>query len=106
MGTSGGTWSPLPANTLATFKALRKQCAEDLQTAYSDAHTNWSKESKKLAAMGRALEDLNEAWYADATEVHAGNTPEGQVIRSSVPTTYTPPPDKKTTPPTTPTSPA
>ncbi len=29
-------WAPLPANTLADFKALRLTCVESLQKAYSD----------------------------------------------------------------------
>jgi len=41
--------------------------------------------------MGRDLEDLNEAWYAEATKVFPAGTAEGDMIRSTVPTTYTPP---------------
>ena len=78
-------WVPMPANTLSAFKALRKQCAEDLQTAYSDARADWRTESGKLAQMGRDLEDTNEAWYADATRAFPAGTPEGDMIRGTIP---------------------
>jgi hypothetical protein len=83
-------WSPTTTNTLAAFKTLRKQCAEDLQTAFSDARTDWRAEVEKLNSMADALEQADEAWYADATRVFAAGTPEGDMIRSTVPTTYTP----------------
>ena len=85
-------WSPLPANTLGAFKDLRKQCAEALQTAHASANADWRKEAEKLADMARAVEDVNQAWYADATRVFPVGTPEGDMIRSTVPTTYSPPP--------------
>jgi len=95
----------MPANTLAAFKLLRKTCAEDLQTAYSDGKSAWRKEVESLGEMGRALEDANEAWYAAATAVFASNTPEEAMIRSTVPTTYSPPPAQPTTPPQAPVKP-
>ena len=93
-------WSPMPANTLAAFKILRKQCAEDLQTAYTDACSEWREQSGLLTEMGRKLEDINEAWYADATRVFPAGSAEGDMIRSTVPTTYTP---STSTPPPAPT---
>lgn len=96
------TWNPMPANTLAAFKTLRKTCAEDLQGAYSDAKSAWRKEVEKLGNAGRQLEDANEAWYAAATAVFASDTSEGAMIRSTVPTTYTPPAEKPPTPAPTP----
>jgi len=83
-------WSPTTTNTLAAFRVLRKQCAEDLQSAFSDAHTEWRSEVTTLNAMADALEQSDEAWYADATRVFAVGTPEGDMIRSTVPTTYSP----------------
>lgn len=91
------TWSPTTINTLTAFQALRKLCAEDLRTAFSDAHTGWRAEVTKLNAMANAMEQSDEAWYVDATKVFPAGTPEGDMIRSTVPTTYTPP-----TPPTPP----
>lgn len=66
-------WAPLPANMLAAFKTLRKACNEDYQTAYATAFAAWRKEAEKLAEMARALEDSNEAWYADATPDSKGS---------------------------------
>lgn len=91
------TWAPLPANTLDAFKQLRSNCNGDLKKKYSDAQAAWSKEAKKLASMAAALEDMNEAWYLDATKVFAPGTTEGDMIRGTVPTTYNPPPAKPAT---------
>jgi hypothetical protein len=44
----------------------------------------------KLEQMCSDLEDMNVAWYADATRVFAAGTAEGDMIRSTVPTTYVP----------------
>jgi hypothetical protein len=93
------TWNPTTTNTLAAFGVLRKQCAEDLQQAFSDAHTEWRKQVSTLNAMANAVEQSDEVWYADATRVFPAGTPEGEMIRSTVPTTYTP---STTTPPAAP----
>jgi hypothetical protein len=93
------TWNPLPANTLAAFKALRKLCEEDLKTAYADAFSDWRTKSECLAQLAAQLEDVNQAWYADATDVFSPQSPEGQMIRGTIPTTYNPPADKPKTPP-------
>jgi hypothetical protein len=83
-------WSPTTTNTLAAFQVLRKQCTDDLQTAFTDAHAEWRQEVGKLNALANDLEQSDEAWYADATRVFPVGTPEGDMIRSTVPTTYTP----------------
>jgi len=93
------TWSPTTVNTLAAFGALRKLCAEDLQQAFSDAHADWRKAVETLNGMANDLEQTDEAWYADATRVFAAGTPEGDMIRSTIPTTYVPPQPKTPTPP-------
>jgi hypothetical protein len=93
------TWSPMPANTFATFGPLRELCAENLQHAYTEKLTDARSAANCLSQMGRALEDVNEAWYADATRVFPAGTPEGDIIRSQIPTTYAPGPDKGTPPP-------
>lgn len=95
-------WSPLPANTLAAFKTLRNQCEEGLQTAYTNAHSAWREETGKLGGLVRAMEDLNQAWYADATQVFPAGTAEGDMIRGTIPTTYNPPPPAPPAPPTPP----
>ena len=47
--------------------------------------------------MAAELEQVNEAWYVDATVVFATGTPEGDMIRGTVPTTYNPPAPKPST---------
>ena len=95
-------WSPLPANTLPAFQTLRNQCEEGLQKAYSDAISAWREEAETLTDLGRQLEDINVAWYADATMIFAAGTPEGDMIRGTIPTTYSPPPPAPPTPPAAP----
>lgn len=96
-------WAPLPANTLAAFKTLRNQCEEGLRDAYSDAQSAWRKEVGRLAELVAAMEDINQAWYADATRVFPAGTPEGDMIRGTIPTTYHPPAPPPPAPPTPPT---
>jgi hypothetical protein len=69
------TWNPTTTKTLAAFKILRKQCAEDMQTAYSDARANWRAEVETLNSMANDMEQVDEAWYADATRVFPAGTP-------------------------------
>jgi hypothetical protein len=83
-------WVPVAGNTLAAFKTLRQQCAEDLQQAYADTQADYRQEAEKLADMADNLEQSNQAWYADATVVFPAGTPDGDMIRSTVPTTYNP----------------
>lgn len=88
------TWVPVEGNALPLFKVLRKQCAEDLQQAYTDAQADYRQEAEKLADMADSLEQSSQAWYADATAVFTAGTPDGDMIRSTVPTTYNPPSPK------------
>jgi hypothetical protein len=92
-------WAPLPANTLAAFKTLRNLCEEGLQDAYSDAQSAWRKEVGRLAELVAVMNDINQAWYADATKVFPAGTPEGDMIRGTIPTTYSPPPPTPPPPP-------
>jgi hypothetical protein len=96
------TWNPLPANTLPLFTALRLQCLESLQQDYKDKLSTWREQSGILAQLGRALEDINEAWYSDAEDVFPAGTAEGDMIRGTIPTTYVPPAPKPPTPAVTP----
>lgn len=84
-------WNPTTINTLAAFGTLRKLCAEDLRQAASDTHVEWRKQVGKLNAMADAVEQTDEAWYLDATKVFPADTPEGNMLRTNIPTTYTPP---------------
>lgn len=99
-------WAPVPMNTLPAFKVLRKQCAEDLQQAYADAQTAYRTEAEELNDMAAELEQTIEAWYADATAVFHAGSPDGDMIRSLVPTTYNPPAEKQSTATLSPASPA
>ncbi|MES2438818.1 MAG: hypothetical protein V4584_07120 [Verrucomicrobiota bacterium] len=83
-------WSPLPGLTLATFSTLRKEANESLKSAYSDARATWRDAAEKLGQLAADLEDSNQAWYADATRVFPAGTPEGDMIRGTIPTTYAP----------------
>jgi len=90
-------WAPLPANTLAAFQALRRECNEDFRTAHSDARAAWRKQAEKLNALASDIDDASVAWYADATRVFPAGTENGDMIRGTIPTTYSPPAEK--TPP-------
>ena len=90
-------WCPVPMNTLPAFKALRKQCAEDLQQAYADAQAEYRSAAEKLNDLAAGLEQTIEAWYADATAVFRDGSADGDMIRSMVPTTYNPPAEKPST---------
>ena len=83
-------WAPLPANTLPAFQALRKQCNEQLQADYATKQSALREAAETLSVMAADLEDVNQAWYADATRVFLVGTPEGDMIRGTVPTTYSP----------------
>lgn len=83
-------WAPMPANTLGAFKALRKSCNEEFKTDYSDARADWREDAEKLSQLGRDMDDVDVAWYADATRAFPEGTPEGDMIRGTVPTTYVP----------------
>lgn len=96
------TWSPMPANTFAAFGTLRLQCLEPLQHAYKEKLTAWRDVTNILNGLGRDMEDVNEAWYADACKAFGEGTPEGDMIRGTIPTTYNPPPPAPPTPPVTP----
>jgi hypothetical protein len=92
-------WAPLPANSLAAFRELRAQCAGELKTAYSNARATWRAEAEKLSAMVADLNDDIQAWYADATRIFLGGTPEGDMLRGTIPTTYAPKEKAPATPP-------
>ena len=88
-------WSPLPGVTLATFKPQRL-AAMGLLEGLTTKKTTWDAADEQLDAQGRALNGNCVAWYEAATTVFPAGTPEGDLIRSDIPTTYNPP----STPPT------
>ena len=69
-----------------TLKATMLQARSNLDDALDQYH-RWTVQGLSLA---RTLEDVNEAWYAAATAVFPAGTPQGELIRGQVPTTYTP----------------
>ena len=98
-------YAPLPGVTVAAFDTLRLQCLTTLQTDYNQKFSAWRDQVGILGRMAADLEQLLVAWYADATRIFDGGTPEGQMIRGTIPTTYdgagpatppTPPPNNPT----------
>ena len=88
-------WSPLPGVTLVTFKPQRL-AAMALIEALTSKKTTWDATDEQLNTQGHTLNGNCVAWYEAATIVFPAGTPEGDLIRSDIPTTYTPP----STPPT------
>ena len=86
--TEDGT-PPVPI-TLAVFKAQR-EAAGALLKPESDAQAAWSKQDKTLGEMCGALNQNSIPWYGSVTAVFPEGTTLGDMIRSTVPTTYTPP---------------
>ncbi len=84
------TWSPATTNTFAAFATLRKQCAENLKIAVENADATMTEENAKLKGLCAGLEDTNVGWYNDATHFFPADDPDGQMIRSTIPTTYVP----------------
>ncbi|MEO7934100.1 MAG: hypothetical protein ABIT76_13180 [Chthoniobacterales bacterium] len=100
---------PAPGKGLPEFKLLLDGAAGAGQTTtpmlatlkktYKAALTKWRRSAGVLNVLFARLEDECIAWYAEATKVFPEGTPEGDMIRSQVPTDYTP------TPPTPPVQP-
>ena len=80
---------PVPI-TLAVFQAQR-EAAGALLKPESDAQAAWSKQDKTLGEMCGALNRNSIPWYGSVTAVFPEGTTLGDMIRGTVPTTYTPP---------------
>jgi uncharacterized membrane-anchored protein len=87
---TGPEWAPTDANTYASYQALRNQCTE-LDAAFIAAYSAWRTQSEVLNQKTAALNDANVAWYAAATRIFSSGTAEGDMIRRSIPTLYSPP---------------
>lgn len=93
-------WVPLTGLTPAAFTALKVQIegvdnpggvsTPGLADLYDTKHGEWRAQVETADGLALALEDINEAWYAAATLVFPAGTPQGDLIRGQVPTTYTP----------------
>lgn len=84
------TWLPRPTQTLASFKTLRELCLA-LREPYSKSKQVWREATGSYNDMGESLNKLCKAWYEAATIVFPEGSPQGDMIRGTVPTTYTPP---------------
>lgn len=84
-------WVPTPGNTLAAFNTLIS-LSETQENAFKMEHTKWREKAEELNDFAEACEELCVAWYGAATTVFPEGTPQGDMIRSTVPTTYSPPP--------------
>ncbi len=82
-------WEPLPGVTVAAFGTLLSGSAAQ-KVSYTQKFTAWREASGELMSKAEALDDDCVAWYSDATTRFREGTPEGDLIRSTVPTTTGP----------------
>lgn len=82
-------WEPLPGVTAASFGA-QLAIGTAQKGAYAEKFTAWREASAALMSKAEALDDDCVAWYSDATVRFREGTPEGDLIRSTVPTTTAP----------------
>jgi uncharacterized membrane-anchored protein len=62
----------------------------ELDAAFIAAYSSWRAQSQILNQKAAALNDANIAWYAAATRIFPCGTAEGDMIRRSIPTSYSP----------------
>ncbi len=84
-------WVPVPGNTLVAFSTLIT-LSETQESVFKMEHTQWREVAEEFNVFAAATEELCVAWYGAATTVFPVGTPQGDMIRSTVPTTYVPPP--------------
>ena len=80
------TWEPMTGQTLALFKVLREE-GETCMEAYVAAKAAWRHETEGWNRLGEVIGQDCIAWYSVATQVFPEGTPEGDMIRGTVPTT-------------------
>jgi len=85
------SFTPATGDTLAAFKTQREGSLTTLR-AYQDARSDERAAAGDLRELGEALDDACVAWYLAATAVFPEGTAEGDMIRGTIPTTYSPPP--------------
>lgn len=83
-------WVPLTGVNLASFKTQRLAAGALLET-FTNVQASARGEATKLTQLKDQLSADCRAWYEAATNVFLEGTPEGDQIRSTVPTTYTAP---------------
>lgn len=84
-------WVPTPGNTLTAFNTLLATCFTQ-ENEFKQEHTQWREKAEEFNVFAAASEELCIAWYGAVTTVFPEGTPQGDMIRSTVPTSYNPPP--------------
>ena len=82
-------WALSTEVTLAHFNSLLASSLAR-QSAHGTALTAWRRAASELANKARVVDADNVAWYAEAIRRFPAGTVEGDMIRSSVPTTTRP----------------
>lgn len=101
------TWNPTQTNTLTALQTLRDTAIDPQGTDFSKAKTAWRTQAEIMNTQAAHLDQDCVSWYASAVKVFLAGTPEGDMIRGTVPTTTpvnhaatpTPIPATTTTPP-------
>ena len=83
-------WVPLTGVNLASFKTQRLAAGALLET-FTCVQATAKGEGTRLTQLKDQLSEDCRAWYEAATNVFLEGTPEGDLIRSTVPTTYAAP---------------
>jgi hypothetical protein len=81
------SYAPIATNTLTLFKEAHAQGVL-LMAALKKADVYYKEENEILDGMIEKMNDDCVAWYAEAGKVFKLGTPEGDLIRGEVPTTY------------------
>lgn len=86
-----GTWRPAEDLTNGGFGSLIASGEAQL-LVWGRKHAAWRHKARLVEDLALKLDDLNVAWYSDATTELAEGTVAGDLVRT-VPTTYNPPPE-------------
>jgi hypothetical protein len=103
-------FNPAPGKSLVDFKVqvegltvpppgVSTVSLANLKRNYKAALTKWRRSEGLLNALYSRCEDDCVGWYAEATKVWLAGTPEGDMIRNQVPTSYNPPTPTPPVPP-------
>lgn len=80
-------WTPTTTNTLAALQALRATALSPQGTDFSQAKAAWRTQAEAMNTQGAQLEQDSVDWYGEATKVFLAGTPNGDMIRGTIPTT-------------------
>ena len=86
-----GTWKPAEDLVNSAFGSLIA-AAESQLIILGRRQAAWRHKAKIVEDLAQKLDELNVAWYSDATTELAAGTVSGDLVRT-VPTTYNPPPE-------------